>query len=187
VTSDKSTERIKTFLADQVARELYIAALMEQAAERFDLVLFDLAPGSDIVHVGSLVASDYLLIPSQMNFLSLDGVVELLSTVRSLARIPNVAPPRLIGVLPTIYERKPNDVEDNRVELTSLVGAEQVLPPIPKDIHVAEAAARGLTLFEYAPKTAAIVGYPAVSGARNSLGGLGGYQHLGEIVDRFVG
>lgn len=186
ITSNKMTEKIKTFMSDMVGRELYIAKCLT-VIEGYDLVLIDLAPGSDLLHVGALVASDYMIIPAKLDFLALDGVMEILATVRSLAQLPSVEPPQLIGVLPTMYERTTNETVENLRRLAEAVSEAVVLPPIPADTHVREAAARGLTIWEYAPDTAAAIGYPGHgSVARNAKGNLGGYLHLGEIVEEVV-
>lgn len=188
ITSSKNTERIKTFLSDQVARELYIARQLDQAQQDYDVVLLDLAPGSDILHVGSLVASNYVVIPAKMDFLALDGCMEVLRTIKSLKQIPNVEPPAVIGIVPTLYDRSTKETEENIQRLAELVSMEMILPPIPADTHVREASARGLTIWEYAPDTPAIVGYRNDEQAKvkNSRGGVGGYLHLAEIVDEMV-
>lgn len=187
VLSDKRTERIKTFMGDMLSRELYIAQKLEEADGHYDLVLLDLAPGSDILHVGSLVASDWFLVPAKMDYLSLDGVVEVLQTVRSLARIPHVDPPKLVGALPTMYDRTTTETAANVKRLGDMVGAAMVLPPIPMDTRIREATSRGMTIWEYAPESAAAVGY--ANGGRpgdrgcNSRGNLGGYLHMAEILE----
>lgn len=188
VTSNKSTEKIKAFLSDQAFRELYIAQVLGAAVGGYDTVILDLAPGSDLLHVGALIAADYFLIPAKLDFLALDGVMEVLGTVRSLGRIPNVAAPMLLGVVPTLYDRTTAETVENLKRLVEAVHEDVVLPPIPMDTRAREAVSRGLMIWEYAPDTAAAVGYPVMGGqaGRNSRGQLGGYLHLGEIVERMV-
>lgn len=186
VTSNKTSERIKLFLSDQGAPALYVGEALGRAAKFYDMTILDLAPGSDVLHVGALVGSDYYLIPASMEFLALDGVVEVMRTAQDVGRIPHVDPPALIGVAPTRYERVPLDVKENIQRLGSVVGMDKLLPPIPKDVHVPEASARGMTIWEYAPETAAAIGYENGSQVKNSLGRTGGYLHLAEIAANFV-
>jgi chromosome partitioning protein len=186
VTSNKMTEKIRLFMADMISRELYIAQTLEQANRFYDLAVLDLAPGSDLLHIGSLVASDYFLVPAKMDFLALDGVVEVISTVRSLSRIPSVEPPQLIGVLPTMFDRQTNETLENIKRLREAVGADQILPPVPQDVHVREASSRGLTIWEYAPDTPAAIGYRGSGRSVNSRGNVGGYLHLVEIMDAMI-
>lgn len=187
IASNKTTEKIKIFLSDMVSRELHIAHVLEAAAGDYDMALLDLAPGSDILHVGSLVASVYFLIPAKMDYLALDGVVEVIRTVSSLRKLPNVQPPALIGVLPTMYERTTAETVENVKRLKEAVAAaDLVLPPIPQDTRLREATARGLTIWEYASESPAAVGYKNGSVVQNSRGNTGGYLHLCEMIERMI-
>lgn len=187
VTSDKTTERIKLYMQTEVGREYAIGQRLDFDARRFDLVVLDLAPGSDLLHVGALVASDYFIIPAKLDFLALDGVVEVIRTVRSLTALPMVTAPTLIGALPTMFDRNTAETRGNLDRLrTALGSAELVLPPIPMDTKVREASSFGKTIWEYAPNCAGAIGYEAQADAPNRFGRVGGYQHLGEIVERVL-
>ena len=187
VTSDKTTERIKLFMQTEIGREYAIGQRLEFDARRYDLVVLDLAPGSDVLHVGALVASDYFIIPAKLDFLALDGVVEVIRTVRSLGSLRLVEPPALIGALPTMYDRSTMETRGNLERLREALGsAELVLPPIPMDTKIREASSYGKTVWEYAPTCAGAIGYEAASDAPNRLGRVGGYEHLGEIVERVL-
>ncbi len=187
VASDKTTERIKLFLQTEIGREYVIGQRLEAEAAGFDLVVLDLAPGSDLLHVGALVASDYLIIPAKLDFLALDGVVEVIRTVRSLSNLRGVEPPQLIGVLPTMFDRTTQETRGNLDRLREVLGSEElVLPPVPMDTKVREASSYGKTIWEYAPTCAGAIGYEAASDAPNRLGRVGGYEHLGEIVERVL-
>src|SRR3990172_2152593 len=61
-----------------------------------------------------------------------------------------------------------------------------LLPPIPRDTKVREASSYGQTIWEYAPKSPAAVGYVNGSPVKNSLGVVGGYVHAGEIIERVI-
>lgn len=188
VSSDKNTEKVKLHLSTMIGREFIIGRRLDQAFSAFDQVILDLAPGSDILHIGALIASDVFIVPAKMDFLALDGVVEVIKTVRSLAELPKVQPPTLIGVLPTMYDRQTAETVSNLLRLREAVGsADLVLPPVPMDTRMREASSRGLSIWEYAPRSPSAIGYPAASDAPNSEGRVGGYLHLGEIVERVVG
>lgn len=183
ITSDKKSERIRANLPDAGTPALYVAQVIDDAAREYDIMLLDLAPGSDVLHIGALTASNYLLVPASMEFLSLDGVVEVIGSARSLGKYSGIVPPKIAGVVPTKFERRLTDMRENLAQLCELVGAGTVLPPIPKDTHVPESTARGLTMWEYAPESGAVIGYANGSKVRNSRGLTGGLLHLGEICD----
>lgn len=81
-------------------------------------------------------------------------------------------------------------IEHQKLEIQrlreALGSAELVLPPIPMDTKIREASSYGKTVWEYAPTCAGAIGYEAASDAPNRLGRVGGYEHLGEIVERVL-
>jgi len=182
IQSDKTTNRIKYFMSDQTMREFMIANKLSEAEDMYDLVVIDQAPGSDLLQIGSLIASDSLIVPSRMDQLALDSVLEIITSARALGKYPNVDPPPLIGVLPNEFDLVTRETLQNVERLQKAVGNALVLPPIPRDTSVREASSRGMTLWEYAPSSRAIVGYENESRIVNSLGRVGGYLHLCEIV-----
>ena len=182
VPNDHTSETVKAWAQSVSFREFVVAAALEQAGH-YDLVLIDTPPSTDLLHVAALVASDYVLIPAAMDYLALDGVGYVIRTLRSLAAYPNVTPPMLLGVVPTMYDRTTRETVGNIKRLQGVIGNDLILPPIPRDTKVREAASMGETIWEYSPTTPAAVGYPQQD-ARivNSAGNVGGYLHLGEII-----
>lgn len=185
IPNDKSNEKLVAHMMQVSFREFSIAQALE-SADDYEIVILDMPPSSNILHVAALVASDYVIIPANMEWPALEGVTEEIATIRSLGRIPGVTPPQLIGVLPTKYERRPNDTKENVIKLQKAIGNDQVLPPIPKDVHMSEAIGRGLTIWEYAPNSTSAVGYKNGSQVCNSKGNVGGYLHLAEITERMI-
>jgi chromosome partitioning protein len=182
IQSDKTTNRIKYFMSDQPMREFIIANKLSEAESLYDLVIIDQAPGSDLLQIGSLIASDSLIVPTRMDQLALDSVIEIVSSARALGNYPNVDPPQLIGVLPNEFDLVTKETLQNIERLQQAVGAQAVLPPIPRDTSIREASSRGMTLWEYAPNSRGAIGYEHDGQIVNSLHRVGGFLHLCEIV-----
>lgn len=182
IQSDKTTNRIKYFMSDQPMREFMIANKLSEAESLYDLVIIDQAPGSDLLQIGSLIASDSLIVPTRMDQLALDSVLEIITSARALSNYPNVDPPQLIGVLPNEFDLITKETLQNIERLQKAVGSHFVLPPIPRDTSVREASSRGMTLWEYAPTSRAAIGYENEGPIVNSQNRVGGFLHLCEIV-----
>lgn len=190
VGSDKTTDLARMHLNQMVGREYAIADLLDQA-DGYDAVVMDMAPGSDVVQIAALAAADYVIVPTKLDYLALDGVVEAQRSMASLGKLRGVTPPAMLGLLPTMFERVSRETMENLNRAARLMGGMAlILPPIPVDTHVREAQARGLLLHEYAPETPALIGYKASKAGdgagQNSLGRTGGYLHLAEIVTEVV-
>ena len=187
IPNDHTAEQVKAFAAQSDFRAYILAQALGEAGE-YDVVFLDMPPSTDVLHVAALVASDYLLVPAIMDHLALTGVMTIIQTARALAKYPNVTPPVLLGVLPTLFERMTTETRENVAHLAEALGdVRYLLPPIPRDTKVREASSYGQTIWEYAPKSPAAVGYVNGSPVKNSLGFVGGYVHAGEIIEGIIG
>lgn len=185
VSNDHNAERVKAHVSGAMMREFVLAEALAEATH--EVVLLDTPPSTDVLHLSALVAADYLIIPSLMDDLALDGVGAILNTTRSLGRYSGVTPPTLIGVLPTMFDKTTGETQANISRLSASIGAEAILPPVPRDTKVREASAAGLTIWEYAPTCQGAVGYINGSKIQNSQGRTGGYLHVAEIASRMMG
>ena len=187
VPNDHTSETVKAWAQSIPFREFLVAAVLERAARLYDLVFIDTPPSTDLLHVSAMVASDLVLVPAKMDYLALDGVGYVLQTLRSLASYSNVEPPTLVGVVPTMFDRTTSETTANVKRIREAIGANLILPPVPQDTRIREAASVGETIWEYAPNCAAAVGF-GVKGAMavNKAGKVGGYLHLVEILERIV-
>jgi len=188
INNDHTCELVKQHVHQANFREYLLDTALEEAREQYDLIFIDTPPSTDVLHMLALVASDYLIVPSSMDNYAIMGIGKLMKTVRTLGRYPNVEPPVLVGVLPTMYDRVTTATATGVQILRDKLGDEQLLPPIPRDTKVREASYAGQTIWEYAPHSPAAVGYAEV-GVRNvnSQGNIGGYLHTAEILDGFLG
>lgn len=130
-------------------------------AEVYDFVLLDMAPSLDIFHVAAVIASDYILVPARLDHLSLVGVSQISETMaevrEKLSGFGMELRCRLLGILPTFYERSTKESMKNLQVLTEAFG-KLVMPPIPQDTKLRESARLGKTIWEYAPNSRAAIG-----------------------------
>ena len=192
IANDHTAEQVKAFAAQSDFRAYILAQALGEAGRPtgrpYDVVFLDMPPSTDVLHVAALVASDYLLVPAIMDHLALTGVMTIIHTARALGKYPNVTPPALLGVLPTLFERMTTETRANVTHLAEALGdVRYLLPPIPRDTKVREASSYGQTIWEYAPASPAAVGYRNGSPVKNSLGFVGGYVHAGEIIEGIIG
>jgi chromosome partitioning protein len=174
VLSDKSTEGVKRYVTTLNFRERVLLKTLEHT--RYDLIVIDTAPSLDVLHVAALVASNWVIIPTKLDALAVDGVNEIL---RSIAEITQSGYP-LDGycILPTFFERTTKETMVQLKEVATVFGR-HVWPPIPQDTKAREAAAYGKTLLEYSPHSPVVRGYQ--NGKSNDY--VGGYA---EVIERMM-
>jgi chromosome partitioning protein len=171
VPGDKRTEKAQRYLVGMDYRETAIAAALREC--HYDVVLIDMAPSLGVIHVASLVASDWMIIPTRLDHLAIDGVNEVLRTYAQIVRQGSNL--QGFSILPTFLDRTTKETVIQLKKLTDTFPA-NVLPPIPVDTKAREASAYGQTLWEYCQSC------PALVGSRNGMGAhIGGYK---QVVDR---
>ncbi len=174
IRSDKSTTALKQTLAGVTMREYVLADVLEEAP--YDVILLDCAPSADLLHFAALVAADYLLIPTRLDKLAVNGVRDALQTLAALKRISHC---QVAGILPTFYERVTLESHEQLIHLAQTFG-KLVLPPIPQDTQCRVASRYGKTLWEYSPQAKALLGYQ--QGKRR----VGGYLQVLERVKEWL-
>jgi chromosome partitioning protein len=131
-------------------RERRLSGLLDPLRDRYDYLLVDCPPSLGLLTINALTAADSTLIPIQCEYFALEGLGQLLATVRLITDHLN---PRLEvkGAVLTMY--------DSRTRLSSEVGDEvrRHLGPrvydtiIPRSVRLSEAPSHGLPIHLYAP------------------------------------
>ena len=153
VPGDKKTEKAKrTIVISNFPTEV-ISRLLKNAP--YDIIILDLAPSLDVLHISALMASDWVLVPTKLDAMAVDGVNEVL---RSMGEVAERGHRLGYSILPTFFDRT---TRETIVQLKALVETFQghVWPPIPQDTKAREAPAFGKSLWEYCSSCPAIVGY----------------------------
>jgi chromosome partitioning protein len=134
----------RSFLLQDALRHPSIEAM------GFDVVLIDCPPSLSLLTVNALVAAGSLLVPLQAEFYALEGLSQLLLTVRDVRRAANPGL-RIEGVVLTMVDRRnalAHQVEaDARQNLGDLV----FRTVIPRNVRLSEAPSHALPVTEYDP------------------------------------
>ncbi len=142
----KSASRLLGMEADGDFRLRY---LLESIRHLYDFVVIDTPPSLDVMTVSSLVAADSIVVPLQLKGFSLDGLNDLMTTVRQLQRSKN-AGLRVLGLQPTLCDFR--RAEENEL-LDSLAGMYEglLLPATSNKADVEYAINEGLDIFSFRP------------------------------------
>jgi chromosome partitioning protein len=174
IRSDKSTTALKQSLAGMTLREYVLADVLQSSDH--DVIALDCAPSVDLLHFAAIVAADYLLIPTRLDKLAVNGVRDALQTLASLKRISHC---QVAGILPTFYERVTLESHEQLIHLAQTFGR-LVLPPIPQDTQCRVASRFGKTLWEFEPNSKALTGFD--QGNKR----IGGYIQVLERIQELI-
>lgn len=135
-------------LVSQLAREHKLKTALADVSDDYDYVLIDNPPSLGLLTVNGLVAADAVLIPVQAEYYALEGLGQLLSTVK---RVRSSLNPRLdlLGVVVTMYDKRTLLSREVHAELRKHFGNRVFDSVIPRTIRLAEAPSHGKTIHEY--------------------------------------
>ena len=94
-------------LAELENREYILKNALAELRENYDYIFMDCPPSLSLITVNALTASDTLLVPIQCEYYAIEGLSQLMTTVRQVKRLYN-ADLELEGVLLTMYDRRLN-------------------------------------------------------------------------------
>jgi chromosome partitioning protein len=128
----------------------------------YDYVLFDCPPSLNVLTVNALIAADALIIPLQSEFFALEGLSQLLMSVREVRKLGN-PDLRIEGVLLTMFDAR-NRLslqveEDARENLGELV----FKTVIPRNVRISEAPSFAMPVLSYDSKSKGAKAYRALA------------------------
>jgi len=129
---------------------------------RFDYILIDCPPSLNLLTVNAMVAAHSVMVPLQSEFFALEGLSQLMLTVREVRRTANPAL-RFEGVILTMYDKRNNlslQVErDARENLGELV----FRTIVPRNVRLSEAPSYAMPVLDYDPQSAGSRAYRALA------------------------
>jgi chromosome partitioning protein len=126
-----------------------IRLLFKTLGKEYDYILFDTAPSVGGIQERAIYAADLALIPTATEFLSMDGLAQMMDLLTALRSQHNWSG-KLVGILPTFYDDQTSESRESLAELKATFG-DSVLAPIHRATVLRECPAEGKTIFEMDP------------------------------------
>lgn len=127
-----------------------------------DIMLIDCPPSLGHLTVMALSAVDQVLVPLQCEYFALEGISELVSTIRRVQAGPNPAL-SLGGVVLTMYDDRTKLSKEVADEVRRHFGGAVFQSVVPRSIRLAEAPSHGLPIFQYDIKSKGAEAYLALA------------------------
>ena len=119
-----------------------------QGLETYDIILIDSPPSLSLLTVNALIAANYLLLPVQAEFYALEGLGQLLETMKLIRKGMNPTL-ELIGVLVTMMDSRTTLSRQVHEEVKKYFPGKVFETVIPRNIRIAEAPSHGLPVGAY--------------------------------------
>ena len=143
-------------------REYLLKQALEKVGDRYDFILIDCPPSLELLTVNALCAAGTLLVPVQCEYYALEGLSDLLATVRLVKRKLN---PRLAleGVLLTMFDSRTNLSLQVAEEVKRYFPGQVYATVIPRNVRLSEAPSHGKPVSAYDPYSRGAEAYAALA------------------------
>lgn len=132
----------ETLLNTVTAKELTLKRILEKVIDEYDYIFIDCSPSLGNLTINALSASDYLIIPTEADYLSYRGLGDLLSVVEDVRELINEKL-KVMGIIVTKYEAR---VKDSNDVLEQLESKYDILGIIKKSVTIKDGIYAGLPL-----------------------------------------
>ncbi len=135
-------------LVELSRREYRLKAALAALRDEYDYILIDCPPSLGLLTLNGLTAADTLLVPIQCEFYALEGLSQLMTTVRQVKRLYN-DPLELEGIVITMYDKRLNLTRQVMDEVEAHFPNKVFRTVIPRTVRLAEAPSFGKPINYY--------------------------------------
>ena len=139
-------------------RERALKQALETVKDRYDVILIDCPPSLELLTLNGLCAADGILVPVQCEYYALEGLSDLMTTLRTVKRKLN---PWLdiYGVVLTMFDGRTNFSAQVAQEVRRHFPGKVFTTVIPRNIRLAEAPSHGIPVTDYDRSSRGAVAY----------------------------
>ena len=146
----------------KVGRELRLKDQLTRVRNNYDFIIIDCPPSLGVLNTNALTAADTVMIPVQCEYYALEGLTQLLSTIRLTQQVfnPNLS---IEGVLLTMLDQRTNLGIEVSQEVRKYFKEKVYRTFIPRNIKLGEAPSAGLSIFDYDPSSVGAKAYGSLA------------------------
>lgn len=150
-------------LTRKLARERLLARALEPIQDRYDYILIDEPPSLGLLTINGLTAANHgVLIPVQCEYLALEGLSQLTTSIQQVREVLNDQL-RVWGVLLTMFDSRTNLGQQVVHEVQSHYPNQVFKTIVPRNVRLSEAPSYGQTILSYAPGSAGAQAYQSLA------------------------
>jgi chromosome partitioning protein len=127
----------------------------------FDYILIDCPPSLNLLTVNAMVAAHSILVPLQSEFFALEGLSQLMLTIREVRQTANAAL-RIEGVVLTMYDSRNNLSQQVEADARDNLGQIVFQTVIPRNVRLSEAPSFSKSVLDYDPESKGAKAYLAL-------------------------
>ena len=143
-------------------RESTLKRAINSIKDQFDYIFIDCPPSLGLITLNALVASDSVIIPIQSEFFALEGLSQLMNTIKIVKQRLN-SKLSISGVVLTMYDARTTMSKQVTKEIYTFFGDKIYTVPVPRNIRLVESPSYGIPVVLHAPKSSGAAAYGALA------------------------
>ena len=139
-------------------REYVLKKMLETVRQDFDYIVIDCPPSLGLLTINSLTAADSVLIPMQCEYFAMEGLAQLIKTIRSVKKSLNTEL-YIEGLLLTMFDKRNRLTFQVEKEIKKHFGDQVFKTVIPRNVLLSECPSHGQSVIEYDVKSTGAQAY----------------------------
>ncbi len=162
IPSNRDMAGAEVELIGREHRESLLKKALALLDSEYDYIFIDCPPSIGLVSINGLCASDSFIVPMQCEYLSMEGLSQLMVSVREVKRLynPNLD---LEGIVLTMYDGRLNLTQQVVAEVKKYFAKQLYSTAIPRSVRISEAPSYGMPVQYYDPKGKGSAAYNALA------------------------
>ena len=149
-------------LIGQNERERRLSQIVAPLREKYDFIFIDCPPSLGLLTVNALTAGTSVLVPVQCEYFAMEGLAQLVNTIRSVKRGFN--PDLYIeGLLLTMFDKRNKLAHHVSEEINRHFKPHMFKTMIPRNVRLSEAPSHGRSVLDYDGKSAGAIAYQGLA------------------------
>lgn len=145
-------------LVSMRGREKVVKNLLKKVRDNYDYILIDCPPSLGLLTINALTTSNSVVIPIQCEFFALEGLTQLMNTIKLVKKHLNEEID-VEGVILTMKDNRSNLIQEVSQEIKRFFGKKVYNTSIPRSIRLAEAPSHGKPIMTYDARSRGGVAY----------------------------
>ena len=159
-TADLAGAAVELITMDEPSYRL--RNVLQSVADRYDVIFIDCPPSLEMLTVNGLAAADSILVPVQCEYYALEGLSDLMTTLRMVKKRIN-PDLEIFGVALTMFDGRTNFSNQVAQEVRRHFPGKVFATVIPRNVRLAEAPSHGLPVTAYDRHSRGAIAYKAMT------------------------
>ncbi len=158
LAANRSLAGAEVELVQEIAREMRLKNALVEVHQQYDYILIDCPPTLTLLTLNGLVAANSVIVPMVCEYYALEGISDLVATLRKIRQAIN---PQLhiLGIVRTLFDNRNNLSQEVSNQLEAHFPNEVFQTTIPRNVRLAEAPSYGMPALAYDAKAKGSIAY----------------------------